>query len=90
MKLLALSLWGLVATALARGRSDCKCYPDDKCWPSKREWNKLSRDTGGRLSVELPPGLSCFKTYEGEVVDGADDPEKCAEVTENWTDPDWV
>ena len=92
MKSLVFSLCCLLATAYAgRGqRPDCKCYPDDDCWPSKREWNKLSRDTGDRLSVELPPGLPCFETYEGEHVDGANDPEKCAEVTASWTDPNWV
>lgn len=91
MKLLALSFFGLLATASAGGKGpSCKCYPGDKCWPAKREWDALSRETQGRLSVELPPGLPCFETYEGQPVEGANDPAKCAEVTENWTDASWV
>lgn len=91
MKWSSFSLLGLLAVAVQAGpQSTCKCYPGESCWPSQGKWNQLSAEVGGRLSVELPPGLPCFATYEGQVVVGVNDPAKCAEVTSKWSDPDWV
>lgn len=91
MKWSGLSLLGLFAAAVhGAATSTCKCYPGDSCWPAQAKWNELNTSVGGRLSVELPPGLPCFATYNGQTVAGANDPVKCAEVTAKWNDPDWV
>ncbi len=92
MKLLSLSFLALLATGVVAGGNSpqCRCYPGDSCWPSKKDWNKLSKDTNNKLAVELPPGLACFPTYEGQPVEGAYDPAKCQEVTDNWANPDYM
>ncbi|KAK0727422.1 hypothetical protein B0T26DRAFT_765321 [Lasiosphaeria miniovina] len=56
MKVAALSLGLFAAGALASSNdnSKCKCFLDDTCWPSSREWSQLNQTVSGRLIATTP------------------------------------
>ncbi|KAK3297304.1 uncharacterized protein B0H64DRAFT_122287 [Chaetomium fimeti] len=66
---------------------ECKCYPDDDCWPNKGQWEKLNNTVGGNLQVNIPPGAPCYNTFKGPLGDVETyDEAECEKVTSNWAD----
>ncbi|KAK1982749.1 hypothetical protein LZ30DRAFT_624744 [Colletotrichum cereale] len=56
----------------------CKCTPDDLCWPSDKEWGRFNSSVSGRLIRAVPPAAPC---YAGPNRDAA----ACEAVTQGWT-----
>ncbi|GFN19172.1 FAD binding domain protein [Aspergillus tubingensis] len=57
----------------------CKCAPNDACWPPVTEWDSLNTTVSGRLIETIPVGSVCYPsepTYDAEA---------CAAVRTNWT-----
>jgi len=48
----ALGLLGLATTSDA---NNCRVFPDDKAWPSEKDWNALNKTVSGRLVATVPP-----------------------------------
>lgn len=61
----------------------CKCYSDNACWPTNKDWEKLNETVSGALQVALPPGAVCHKNL-GNSTTSFYDAAKCAEVQANW------
>jgi hypothetical protein len=38
---------------------ECKCFPDEPCWPSLDEWAQLNNTVDGRLVATTPLGKQC-------------------------------
>lgn len=57
-------------------KDDCKCLPNDKCWPSEKEWKKLDKKVGGRLHATIPLGQPCHGDEYNEA--------KCLELKDEW------
>jgi hypothetical protein len=66
----------------ARAGLKCKCYAEDGCWPSLKEWQALNASVDGLLQKVLPIAASCYNTFEGVSTYNA---EKCAAVTAGWS-----
>lgn len=66
----------------------CKCYSDNSCWPTNKDWEKLNKTVSGTLQVALPPGAVCYKQFENKtsVYDAA----KCADTQANWGNEQWL
>ncbi|KAL3478431.1 hypothetical protein BJX99DRAFT_256552 [Aspergillus californicus] len=61
----------------------CRCYPDDPCWPSLGEWNKLNASLSGSLFLTHPISSVChpntsFMPYSNQ---------KCSELRSHWSIP---
>ena len=57
----------------------CKVIPSDALWPSQEKFDELERATEGSIIKTVPISAVCFS--------GASyDSEKCAEVTDRWSD----
>jgi hypothetical protein len=65
----------------------CKCYPDNACWPTNRDWEKLNKTVDYKLQVAIPPGAVCHETFENHssVYDAA----RCANVQANFFKEQW-
>lgn len=51
---------GLAACAFrAIAAADCKCSPEEACWPSIDEWAQLNSTVEGRLVATVPLGEPC-------------------------------
>jgi hypothetical protein len=66
----------------------CKCYSDNACWPTNKDWEKLNQTANGALQVAVPPGAVCHKTFGNmtNVYDAA----KCADTQANWANEQWL
>jgi hypothetical protein len=66
----------------------CKCYTDNSCWPTNKDWEKLNKTTNGALQVAVPPGAVCHKNFgnSSSVYDAA----KCADTQANWANEQWL
>jgi hypothetical protein len=68
----------------------CKCYHGESCWPSQHEWNVLNNTVNGKLRVHIPPGASCYNTFNGPLgTVNTYNAAKCAEATQNWANEQW-
>jgi hypothetical protein len=59
----------------------CKCYSDNACWPTNKEWDSFNKTLNGVLQLTIPAAASChykFENYTFNTYDAA----KCVEVTE--------
>ena len=65
----------------------CKCYSDNACWPSTKDWKQLNSSVDGRLQVALPPGAPCYNSL-GEL--STYDAGKCAEITAKFADEQYM
>ena len=61
-----LSLTVTLVTLVAGDGQDCKCGPNDACWPSKRDWDRLNSTVNGRLIKTVPIGAVCHDSYDGQ------------------------
>ncbi|KAH7096013.1 hypothetical protein FB567DRAFT_432188 [Paraphoma chrysanthemicola] len=66
----------------------CKCYSDNSCWPTNKDWENLNKTVGGTLQVAVPPGAVCHKEFgnSSSVYDAA----KCADTQANWLNEQWL
>ncbi|KAI0111115.1 6-hydroxy-D-nicotine oxidase [Nemania sp. FL0031] len=53
------SFASLLLIAVANRGQQCKCFPGDVCWPSRKQWNGLNATVGGRLVKTVPLGSLC-------------------------------
>ena len=69
----------------------CKCYFDDKCWPSQSKWTRLNSTVGGNLRVHIPPESVCHSTFDGPLgsVETYDE-EACEELTKSYPGEQWT
>ncbi|KAJ0386979.1 hypothetical protein COL922a_003130 [Colletotrichum nupharicola] len=56
----------------------CKCTPNDICWPSDKEWGRFNSSIAGNLIQTAPPAAPC---YAGPNRDAA----ACEAVTQGWS-----
>lgn len=69
----------------------CKCYFDDSCWPSSKDWAALNKTVNGNLIVDIPPGAVCHNTFKGPLgTVKTYDAAKCADVTAHFADEQWT
>ncbi|KAF1944572.1 FAD-binding domain-containing protein [Clathrospora elynae] len=66
----------------------CKCYSDNSCWPTSKDWDKLNKTVDGTLQLAIPPGAVCHKSFDNSanIYDAA----KCADVQANWGNEQWL
>ncbi|RAH82826.1 FAD-binding domain-containing protein [Aspergillus japonicus CBS 114.51] len=65
----------------ARGSQDCRCLPNDPCWPSSHDWSTLNRTVNGHLIQIQPVGAVCHgREY---------DPTRCAFARNSTHDSLW-
>jgi hypothetical protein len=67
----------------------CKCYSDNACWPTSREWGQLNSTVDGTLRTALPPGAVCYKTVQGVAV-ATYNAAECSEVRANWQNEQYL
>ncbi|KAH8892257.1 FAD-binding domain-containing protein [Thozetella sp. PMI_491] len=75
--LVALSLLGLHCTLMLA--TDCKCSPDEACWPSESDWGSLNASVSGRLIQTYLPASVCY-TDQPNYSDQA-----CEKIMGEWT-----
>ena len=69
----------LLLAAFQRTASDCKCFPEEECWPTADEWEVLNQTVYGRLIATTPLGKVCHDPYY--------DAAECDRLKEAWLDP---
>ena len=61
------------------GPDNCKIFPGDPTWPSRRSWAGLELATLGGLIKSVPMSQVCYTNGTG----GVDEP-ACATLADNW------
>ncbi|KAJ5167689.1 FAD-linked oxidoreductase [Penicillium canariense] len=80
IKPLLLSL--LVTAVIAVPQSgNCRCRPEDSCWPSQKEWSALNNTIHGNLVAVRPVASVC---HQAEY-----DAKACSTITGLWSDSAW-
>ncbi|KAB8279118.1 hypothetical protein BDV30DRAFT_222328 [Aspergillus minisclerotigenes] len=77
-----LSIFGVLSALAAQGLAsslECKCTPNESCWPSVTEWNSLNKTVSGRLIRTVPAGSVCYPSQSNY------DAQACDAVRGNWT-----
>lgn len=82
MKLLSLVPLILVAVSTRPDESNCRCTPQQKCWPSPSEWSSLNDTIDGNLAVVRPLAAVCHAGSEQDAT-------ACKKVTSLWTNSTW-
>jgi hypothetical protein len=67
----------------------CKCYSDNSCWPTTKDWEKLNKTVDGTLQLAIPPGAVCHTTF-GNASVSTYDAGKCADTQANWLNEQWL
>ena len=60
---------------------DCRCGPDDPCWPSPEQWGELNMTIGGHLHALRPAGHSCVGSDASS--------EACGKIQANFHNTTW-
>ena len=60
---------------------NCRCGPEDSCWPSKQDWDNLNSTVGGHLVKTVPLGAVCRYSF-GNV--SYYDATACAKLKASW------
>ena len=63
--------------------SKCRCFPGDRCWPTKADWNLFNTTLGGKLVSTVPIAASCHDSAFGPY-----DAQRCAELRSVWGYPE--
>ncbi|KAL4748733.1 hypothetical protein BDW72DRAFT_205344 [Aspergillus terricola var. indicus] len=63
--------------------SSCRCFPDDPCWPSPEEWEKLNASLFGNLIPTVPIGSVCYT----DISFARYSSQECAELKSHWPIP---
>lgn len=58
----------------------CKCYSDNACWLTNKEWDSFNKTLNGALQLALPAAASCHYKFENSTFNTYD-AAKCVEVT---------
>lgn len=61
--------------------SQCRCGPQDNCWPSPAAWSALNDTVGGHLVQLRPVGTVC---HEAQYSNGS-----CSELIQNFRNTTW-
>ncbi|KAL2204475.1 FAD-binding domain-containing protein [Sarocladium strictum] len=79
----ALALAGPTAHHARRLRpaqaDDCRCLPQDACWPSIQEWQDFNATVDGRLVATTPIGSPCHDPHYDEAA--------CKKLQDEWLLP---
>ena len=67
----------------------CKCYSDNACWPTNKDWEKLNTTVNGQLQLALPPGAVCHTKLGNDSVSPYN-AAKCADTKANWQNEQWL
>ncbi|RDW65738.1 FAD-dependent oxidoreductase [Aspergillus mulundensis] len=59
----------------------CRCRPNDRCWPSEQDWNAFNRSINGNLIHLRPVGAACHGTEY--------DAAECADAQANTMNSYW-
>lgn len=53
-----------------QGKSSCRCFPGDACWPKPADWDAFNRTLGGKLVATIPIAATCntefFPPYDAQ------------------------
>jgi hypothetical protein len=66
----------------------CKCYSDNACWPTNKDWERLNKTVDGTLQLATPPGAVCYNKFDN--LTSVYDEAKCAETQANWGNEQWL
>ncbi|KAJ5667199.1 hypothetical protein N7507_003063 [Penicillium longicatenatum] len=78
-KLSFLAILAGVTLASQNITSQCRCIPNDSCWPSMNEWSKFNATVSGRLIKTVPLAAPChYPTYNST---------ECQCLQDQWTQP---
>ncbi|KAF9976917.1 hypothetical protein BGZ73_007534 [Actinomortierella ambigua] len=64
-----------------RPRLQCRCQPDQACWPSASTWSSFNQTVGGRLIATTPPARECHQPHYDEA--------KCAQIKMGYFNDRW-
>jgi hypothetical protein len=67
----------------------CKCYSDNACWPTTKEWSSLNTTVGGALQLALPPGAVCHNKI-GNLSVSTYNAAACENVKANWVNEQFL
>jgi hypothetical protein len=62
----------------ARAVDDCRCLPEDVCWPAEDAWEQLNDSVGGTLVKVTPIGAVCHDPTYDQLA--------CESLRANWDD----
>ncbi|KAF2193948.1 hypothetical protein K469DRAFT_734568 [Zopfia rhizophila CBS 207.26] len=68
---------------VSASRSDCKCYPNDACWPSKSDWDAFNTSLSGALIQPIPPASVCYPSQHNH------NEEACSIIRSQWFNSSW-
>ncbi|RPA83803.1 FAD-binding domain-containing protein [Ascobolus immersus RN42] len=54
------------ALAAVASKADCRCTPEQACWPAENQWKKLNETVGGKLIKGVPPAAVCHEPNYNE------------------------
>lgn len=60
---------------------NCRCLPNQPCWPSADTWQTFNTAVGGRLIVTTPPARACHSPFY--------DFGKCPEIQKGYFEDTW-
>lgn len=70
-----------VAPSFKKRSGFCKIFPGDNDWPSQKTWDRFNELVDGALIPTIPLAAPCYRNF------GVYDPEKCAAIAKNDTNP---
>jgi hypothetical protein len=68
----------ILASATRAVAKDCRCLPEDDCWPSKSTWDSFNSTVKGALVQVTPIGAVCHDPTYDEAA--------CSDLRANWDD----
>ena len=68
----------IITTVLGQ---NCKCGPEDSCWPPRKQWDNLNSTVNGRLIKTVPIGAICRYSFENT---SYYNPQGCAKLKATW------
>jgi hypothetical protein len=69
------------ALAAVASKADCRCTPEQACWPVESQWAALNQTVGGKLIKGVPPAAVCHEPNYNE--------EQCEKVKANFGKADF-
>ncbi|EME88156.1 uncharacterized protein MYCFIDRAFT_26948 [Pseudocercospora fijiensis CIRAD86] len=77
-KLTTLLFFGAALSQSTATVEKCRCIPEQPCWPAAAEWKAFNRSINGRLLVNAPVAISCYKGPR-------QDASECALITKHYS-----
>ncbi|RNJ58313.1 hypothetical protein D7B24_004954 [Verticillium nonalfalfae] len=76
----------IVSVEVNGPKYDCRCSPEDACWPDKAAWDGLNATVNGNLLRHIPPAAVCYNEFRGIPTYNK---AACDEATSMWKDERW-